>query len=112
MVQQNSALAKMWDSLTVPNVEIRSDLERQRARTLSGVALSLVLLGLLLIIAGFVFWSGSQQLSGLMIAASNTTLWILVYALSRTTYARQGAVLLVFGQAVLVIYFLLSFQDP
>jgi GAF domain-containing protein len=112
MAQQNSTLKRTWELLTDPNPAISGDLERRRIRVLAGLSLGLLVIGVISVIVGLVFWKGPEQASGMTATVSNLGLWSIAYILSRTLYARQGAIVLVFGQAALTVYLLLSFKDP
>ncbi len=94
-----------WNTLTEPHAALTGPVERRRARVLSGISLAL-LAGA----AALAVWAFTRSPGAGYAALPPAALFLVVYALSRTPRAPQGALLLVLG--LLIGNFVVILREP
>jgi PAS domain S-box-containing protein len=99
-----------WKNLTQPSPTLDSADERQQARLLS--ALLLTLISLTAVITPLWFWHALDFLTAPYIAAGILLMLVAAYGLSRTRYYRSGAILLVLSILLTVIAVILTAPGP
>jgi PAS domain S-box-containing protein len=99
-----------WKNLIQPSPTLDSADERQQARLLS--ALLLTLIGLTAIIIPLWFWYALDFLTAPYIAAGILVMLVAAYGLSRTRHYRSGATLLVLSILLTVIAVILTAPEP
>ena len=100
--------ANLWQRLTEPSPQIKSDEERRRVRMLAGLAVSLIPLAFV-ILSIWVFANPDFEAAP-FISISLIASYIAVYYLSRTPYYNLG--IFIFIVSLLIILFVIFYTVP